>query len=25
MNDSWSKYVTVKGIQSLPEAPPRDS
>ena len=20
MNDSWSKYVTVKGIQSLPEA-----
>jgi uncharacterized protein DUF3467 len=24
MQDSWSKYVTVKGIQDLPEAPPRD-
>lgn len=23
MQDSWSKYATVKGIQSLPEAPPR--
>jgi hypothetical protein len=25
MNDSWSKYTTVQGIQNLPEAPPRDS
>jgi hypothetical protein len=25
MNDSWSKYSTMKGIQDLPEAPPRDS
>ena len=25
MNDSWSKYTTVRGIQNLPEAPPRDS
>jgi hypothetical protein len=25
MNDSWSKYATVRGIQNLPEAPPRDS
>jgi hypothetical protein len=24
MQDSWSKYVTVKGIQDLPEAPPRE-
>ena len=24
MNDSWSKYATVRGIQNLPEAPPRD-
>ncbi len=24
MQDSWSKYSTVKGIQDLPEAPPRD-
>ena len=24
MQDSWSKYTTVKGIQSLPEAPPQD-
>jgi Protein of unknown function (DUF3467) len=24
MNDSWSKYSTVRGIQNLPEAPPRD-
>ncbi len=24
MQDSWSKYATVKGIQDLPEAPPRD-
>jgi hypothetical protein len=23
MQDSWSKYSTVRGIQSLPEAPPR--
>ena len=23
LNDSWSKYSTVKGIQDLPEAPPR--
>jgi hypothetical protein len=23
MQDSWSKYRTVKGIQGLPEAPPR--
>jgi hypothetical protein len=25
LNDSWSKYSTVKGIQDLPEAPPRES
>ena len=27
MNDSWSKYTTVRGIQNLPEAPgpPRDA
>ena len=25
MQDSWSKYDTVRGIQDLPEAPPRDS
>jgi len=25
MQDAWSKYVTVKGIQDLPEAPPRPS
>ncbi len=24
MQDAWSKYTTVKGIQDLPEAPPRD-
>jgi hypothetical protein len=24
LNDAWSKYSTVKGIQDLPEAPPRD-
>ena len=24
IQDAWSKYVTVKGIQDLPEAPPRD-
>jgi hypothetical protein len=24
MTDSWSKYATVRGIQNLPEAPPRD-
>ena len=24
IQDAWSKYVTVKGIQNLPEAPPRD-
>ncbi len=24
LTDSWSKYATVKGIQDLPEAPPRD-
>jgi len=23
LQDSWSKYSTVKGIQDLPEAPPR--
>jgi len=23
MQDAWSKYTTVKGIQNLPEAPPR--
>ena len=23
LTDSWSKYSTVKGIQDLPEAPPR--
>jgi hypothetical protein len=25
MQDSWSKFATVRGIQNLPEAPPRDS
>jgi hypothetical protein len=25
LTDSWSKYSTMKGIQNLPEAPPRDS
>ena len=25
MQDSWSKYATVRGIQNLPEAPPRES
>jgi len=25
MHDSWSKFATVRGIQNLPEAPPRDS
>jgi hypothetical protein len=25
LTDSWSKYATVRGIQDLPEAPPRDS
>jgi hypothetical protein len=25
MTDSWSKYSTVRGIQNLPEAPPRES
>jgi hypothetical protein len=24
LHDSWSKYSTVKGIQDLPEAPPRE-
>ncbi len=24
LQDSWSKYATVKGIQDLPEAPPRE-
>jgi hypothetical protein len=24
LTDSWSKYATVKGIQDLPETPPRD-
>ncbi len=24
MQDSWSKFATVRGIQNLPEAPPRD-
>ena len=24
MQDSWSKYATVRGIQNLPEAPPRE-
>ena len=24
LNDSWSKFSTVRGIQNLPEAPPRD-
>jgi len=24
MQDSWSKYATVLGIQNLPEAPPRE-
>jgi hypothetical protein len=25
MQDSWSKYATVRGIQNLPEAPPREN
>jgi len=25
ITDSWSKYATVRGIQNLPEAPPRNS
>ena len=25
LQDSWSKYATVRGIQDLPEAPPRNS
>jgi hypothetical protein len=25
MQDSWSKFATVRGIQSLPEAPPRET
>ena len=25
MQDSWSKYATVRGIQNLPEVPPRDT
>ncbi|MDQ3066982.1 MAG: DUF3467 domain-containing protein [Actinomycetota bacterium] len=25
MQDSWSKFATVRGIQNLPEVPPRDS
>jgi uncharacterized protein DUF3467 len=25
MQDTWSKYTTVKGIQNLPETPPRES
>jgi hypothetical protein len=25
MQDTWSKYSTVKGIKNLPEAPPRES
>ena len=25
MQDFWSKYATVRGIQDLPEAPPRNS
>jgi len=24
LGDSWSKYTTVKGIQDLPETPPRE-
>jgi hypothetical protein len=24
LTDSWSKYATVRGIQDLPEAPPRE-
>jgi hypothetical protein len=24
INDAWSKYTTVRGIQDLPEAPERD-
>ena len=24
MEDSWSKFATVRGIQNLPEAPPRE-
>jgi hypothetical protein len=24
LQDSWSKYATVRGIQNLPEAPPRE-
>jgi ABC-type ATPase with predicted acetyltransferase domain len=24
MQDTWSKYTTVKGIQNLPETPPRE-
>jgi Protein of unknown function (DUF3467) len=25
LQDSWSKYATVRGIQDLPEAPPRET
>ncbi len=25
MQDTWSKYTTVKGIQNLPETPPRET
>ncbi len=25
LQDSWSKYATVRGIQDLPEAPPREN
>ena len=25
LTDSWSKYSTMKGIQNLPEAPPRET
>ena len=25
MQDSWSKFATVRGIQNLPEAPPREN
>ena len=25
MSDTWSKYSTVRGIQDLPEAPPRET
>ena len=25
MHDSWSKFATVRGIQNLPEAPPREN